>query len=145
MKILRWLTFLPIAAAAAIATGFALSALFPERSFEADHLLLSIVHPRGLAGFILPRFAAACVFVLIGSLLAPGSGRNVVIILTLLAGIFSMPVPTWPGAEVLSFFSASVAGALLGCATAMLLAFHLRQRRSSHHSQLRAADAALRG
>lgn len=144
MKILRWLLFLPVAAIAAVATGFAVASLFPTGSFHPDHVMLSIVHPRGLAGFILPRFLAVTVFMLLGSLLAPGSGRKVVIVLAVLAGVYSVPVPTWPGADVPEFFSASVAGAFVGCAVGMLLGFHLRRRRSSRHSQLRAADAALR-
>ena len=145
MKFIRWLIFLPVAAIAAVATGFSVASLFPERSFSPDHVMLSIVHPRGLAGFILARFAAVVVFVLLGSLLAPGSGRKVVVVLALLGGVYSMPLPTWPGGDVPQFFGASIAGALIGCAVGMLLAFHLRPRRSSRHSQLRAANAALRG
>jgi hypothetical protein len=128
-----------------MATGFAVAGLFPERSYLPDHMILSIVHPRGLAGFILARFAAVVVFVLLGSLLAPGSGRKVVVVLALLGGVYSMPLPTWPGGDVPQFFGASIAGALIGCTVGMLLAFHLRHRRSSPHSQLRGADAPLRG
>lgn len=145
MNVLRWLTFLPVATIAAVGTGFALSSLFPERSFEPDHLLLSVVHPRGLAGYIVPRFSSAVVFVLLGSLLAPGTGRKVVISLALLGGVFSFPPPAWPGAEILSFYSAAVSGALVGCAVGMLFGFHLRRRRSSRSSEIRAPDAALRG
>ena len=130
MNILRWCVFIPVAAAAAIATGFAVAGLFPHRSFQSDHIFLSIVHPRGLAGFILARFVAVVVFVLLGSLLAPGSGRKVVVVLALVAGVYSMPSPTWPGGDVPQFFCASIAGALIGCAVGMLLSFHLRHRRS---------------
>ena len=137
--------FFPVAAIAAMATGFAVASFFPQASFHPDHVILSIVHPRGLAGFILPRFLGVVVFMLIGSLLAPGSGRKVVVALAIIAGVYSVPVPTWPGADVPEFYSASVVGAFVGCAVGMLLAFHLRRRRSSRHSQLRAADAALRG
>ena len=130
MNPLRWLIFVPVAAVAAIITGFTVADFFPTCSYHPDHLVLSIVHPRGLAGFILSRFAAAIVFVFLGSVLAPGSGRKVVVALALIAGVYSIPLPSWPGADTPQFFSASISGALLGCAIGMLLAFHLRRRRS---------------
>src|ERR1044072_3445844 len=100
MNVLRWLLFLPIAGLVAAVAGLAVDGLFPERSFYPEHALLSIVHPRGLAGFILPRFVGVTVGILLGSLLAPGSGRKVVVALAILAGLFSLPLPTWPGADV---------------------------------------------
>ena len=130
MKMLRWLSFIPVATIAAIACGFSISGLFPSRSFDQHRLLLSLVSPWGLAPQIAERLIPVALCVVLGSMLAPSHGRKVVVLLGLLGGVFGWPFgPQYSLAHGHIFYAASAGGALLGCAIGMLLAFKWQRRR----------------
>jgi hypothetical protein len=132
MKALRWATFIPLAAILAIACSFGIGSLLPFRSYSAEHLLLSLVSPRGLAPFILERMVPVALFVVVGTMLAPTQGRKVVIVLGILGGIFGAPFgPQYELEGGSAFFAAAAFGSTMGCGIGLLLAFQWQALRRS--------------
>lgn len=130
MKPLRWLLFIPVAAISAVACSFGIASLMPSRSYSEEHLILSLVSPRGLAPYILERFVPVALFVVIGAMLAPTHGRKVVVALGVLGGVFGWPFGSQYSLEGGSvFYAAASVGTLLGCAVGLLLAFRWQTKR----------------
>lgn len=130
MKTLRWLIFIPVAAALAVASSFGIASLMPSRSYSEEHLFLSFVSPRGLAPYVLERFVPVTLFVFIGAMLAPSHGRKVVVLLGVLGGVFGWPFgPQYSLEEGSVFYAAASLGTLLGCAVGVLLAFQWQAKR----------------
>jgi hypothetical protein len=130
MKTLRWLIFIPVAAALAVACSFGIASLMPSRSYSEEHLFLSFVSPRGLAPYVLERFVSVALFVVIGTMLAPSRGRRVVAVLGVLGGVFGWPFgPVYSLAGGSVFYAAAASGTLLGCAAGLLLAFQWQTKR----------------
>jgi hypothetical protein len=124
MKTLRWLLFIPVAAALAIACGFGISGLMPTRSYSEAHPFLSLISPQGLAPFILERMVPVALFILVGSILAPSPGRKVVVILGVFGGLVGAPFgPQYSLAGGSVFFAAAALGSILGCAIGLVTAF----------------------
>ena len=129
MKLLRWFLFIPVAAISAVACGFGVGALFDYRSYDKDHLLLSLISPRGLAPEIVERLVPVALFVFIGAVIAPSHGRKVVALLGVLGGMFGWPFgPRYSLAYGHVFYAASAGGTLLGCAIGLLGAFQWQAR-----------------
>jgi hypothetical protein len=130
MKTLRWLIFIPVAAALAVACSFGIASLMPSRSYSEEHLFLSLISPRGLAPYVLERFIPVALFILIGAMLAPSHGRKVVVVLGVLGGVFGWPFGPQYSLEGGSMFYATASlGTLLGCAVGLLLAFQWQAKR----------------
>lgn len=130
MKTLRWLIFVPAATMLAVACSFGITSLMPSRTYSEEHLLLSLVSPRGLAPFFLERFVPVVLFVVIGAMLAPTQGRKVVVVLGVLGGVFGWPFgPQYSLAGGSVFYAAASFGTLLGCAVGLLIAFQWQTKR----------------
>ena len=130
MKTLRWLIFIPLAAALAVACSFGIASLMPTRTYSEEHPILSFVSPRGLAPYVLERFVPIALFVFVGVMLAPSHGRKVVVVLGVLGGVFGWPFgPQYSLAGGSVFYAASAIGTLLGCAFGLLLAFQWQTKR----------------
>ena len=129
MKLLRWFLFIPVAAMAAVACGFGIGGIFHYRSYDKNHILLSLISSRGLAPQIIERLVPVALFVVIGAVIAPSHGRKVVVLLGVLGGMFG-----WPFGSEYSlayghvFYVASACGTLLGCAIGLLVAFQWQIR-----------------
>jgi hypothetical protein len=113
-----------------VASGFGISGFFPDRSYSEDHLLLSVVSPRGLAPYIVEHLIPVTLFVLIGTILAPSRGRKVVVLLGVLGGVFGWPFgPQYFLAGGSVFYAAAASGTLLGCAIGLPLSFQWQTKR----------------
>jgi len=129
MKLLRWFLLIPVAAMAAVACGFGVGALFDYRSYDKEHIFLSLISPRGLAPQIIERLIPVALFVIIGTVIAPSRGKRVVVLLGVLGGIFGWPFgPGYSLAYGHVFYAASAGGTLLGCAIGLLTAFQWQAR-----------------
>jgi hypothetical protein len=136
MNLLRWLLFIPVATVLAVACGFGIGGLLPLRSFNQNHIVLSIVSPSGLAPEILERLLPVTLFILLGAMIAPSMGRKVTIMLGILGGIFGWPFgPRYSLEYGHIFYAASAAGTLIGCALGMLLAFQWQAARRAKQAQ----------
>lgn len=96
----------------------------PTRHYSEAHPFLSLISPQGLAPFIVERMVPVALFILVGSILAPNPGRKVVVILSVLGGLFGArfgPQYSLAGGSV--FFAAAALGSILGSAIGLFLAF----------------------
>ena len=128
MKLLRWLLFIPVSAIVAIAVGFLWMEMFTEASYSEHHILRSIV---GLAPSFLGRALPVTIFVVLGTLIAPGPGLVTVSSLGIIGGVYGWP---WgPIYEEFVFmhtiYLVEVGGAITGAAIGMSVGFTIARRK----------------
>jgi hypothetical protein len=124
MRILRWISFIPIAAMAAIFLGILWANYFHEASFYKQNFLASIV---GLAPRFLGRFLPIICFVLTGAAIAPRRAYFQIGLLGTLGAVFGWPFgPRYFVSEYsVTFYATEALGALFGAAIGMLVAISL--------------------
>ena len=133
MKIIRWITFLPISVFLAISFGFWWSSVFSRATYSYRSIWASVV---GLGPLFLGRVLPVFLFVALAAVIAPRVNRFGVGFLGLLGGVYGFPLGLtfYPEYGNSVFWGTQVCGAIIGSAFGMLFAFRLSRARAEKRS-----------